>query len=63
MRVTLAQLKPTRSISRNTGSILDAIKTTSAEVIVFPEGMLSGYEVDHKNWLNDLSFFGIKGCD
>lgn len=56
MEITIAQLKPTGSISKNISSILDAIKTTSTEVIVFPEGMLSGYEVNDSSWLKNLSF-------
>lgn len=60
MKITIAQLKPTKFISKNTDSILNAIKAISTDVIVFPEGMLSGYEVDNKNWLNDLSFLELK---
>lgn len=60
MKIIIAQLRPTRSISENAASILDAINKTSTEVIVFPEGMLSGYEVSNKDWLINLSFQKLK---
>lgn len=36
--------------------MLEVIGESPAGTIVFPEGMLSGYEVNDKNWLKNLSF-------
>ncbi len=60
MKITLAQLKPTASVSENTALIIEAMKESSAGAVVFPEGMLSGYEVNNKNWLKNLSFSELK---
>ena len=60
MKITTSQLKPTEYISKNTDLILEAVKATPAEIIVFPEGMLSGYEVANKDWLKNLSFTELK---
>jgi predicted amidohydrolase len=56
MKITLAQLQLTASVSKNTAAIIEAVKEAPAGTVVFPEGMLSGYEVNDKNWLKNLSF-------
>lgn len=56
MKITIVQLRPTGSVSKNTTSMLEAIGESPVGTIVFPEGMLSGYEVNDKNWLKNLSF-------
>lgn len=56
MKITIAQLQPTGLVSKNTTAMLEAIGESPAGTIVFPEGMLSGYEVNDKNWLKNLSF-------
>lgn len=56
MKVTIAQLQPTVSVFKNTTSILKAIEESPTGTVVSPEGMLSGYDVNDKNWLKNLSF-------
>lgn len=60
MKVTVAQLQPTVSVSKNTTSILKSIEESPTGTVVFPEGMLSGYDVNDKNWLKNLSFIELK---
>lgn len=60
MKITIAQLQPTGLVSKNTAAMLEAIGGSPAGTIVFPEGMLSGYEVNDKNWLKNLSFARLK---
>lgn len=60
MKVTIAQLQPTGSVSKNTAAMIESIRKSPMGTIVFPEGMLSGYEVNDKNWLKNLSFIELK---
>ena len=56
MKITIAQLRPTASVSKNAAAIIEAVESSPAGTVVFPEGMLSGYEVNDKNWLKNLPF-------
>lgn len=40
--------------------MIESIRKSPIGTIVFPEGMLSGYEVNDKNWLKNLSFTELK---
>ncbi len=55
MRIKLAQLSISSHISENKNKIIDVINNTSKNtVIIFPEGMLTGYYPDTKNFLQHI---------
>lgn len=62
MKISIAQLATGSSISQNLNKMLNVIEQSSADVIVFPECMLSGYEVNDKNWLDTISISELEAA-